>query len=165
MTSFIKVCVQFPTDNTTFPTYQTTLLTHFVTTQRNKYNFRSSFTRISPWASWNTCPPSKLYYLMSLLMFQRYTQHVHHSVFSRSFPPNHHYLCCVCTCVCAQLIQLCPHGSWSTRLLCPWNFPSKNTGVGCHALLQGIFLTQESNPCLLCLLHCRWILYCLSHGC
>ena len=31
--------------------------------------------------------------------------------------------------------------------------PGKNTGVDCHALLQGIFLTQGSNPCLLCLLH------------
>ena len=36
---------------------------------------------------------------------------------------------------------------------CPWNFPGKNTGVGCHFLLQGIFLTQGSNPHLLCLLH------------
>ena len=41
--------------------------------------------------------------------------------------------------------------------------PGKNTGVGCHALLQGIFLTQGSNPCLLCLMHCRQILYLLSH--
>ena len=31
--------------------------------------------------------------------------------------------------------------------------PGKNTRVGCHALLQGIFLTQGSNPCLFCLLH------------
>ena len=38
--------------------------------------------------------------------------------------------------------------------------PSKNTGLGCHALLQGIFLTQRSNPGLL---DCRWILYHLSH--
>ena len=38
--------------------------------------------------------------------------------------------------------------------------PGKNTRVGCHALLQGIFPTQESNPGLL---HCRWILYHLSH--
>ena len=38
--------------------------------------------------------------------------------------------------------------------------PDKNTGVGCHALLQGIFLPQRSN---LGLLHCRWILYRLSH--
>ena len=39
-----------------------------------------------------------------------------------------------------------------------WDSPGKNTGVGCHALLQGIFLTQGLNPGLL---HCRWILYCL----
>ena len=36
-----------------------------------------------------------------------------------------------------------------TSLLCPWNFPGKNTGVGCHFLLQGIFLTQGLNPHLL----------------
>ena len=38
--------------------------------------------------------------------------------------------------------------------------PGKNTGVGCHALLQGIFPTQGSNPGLP---HCRQVLYCLSH--
>ena len=38
--------------------------------------------------------------------------------------------------------------------------PGKNTGVGCHAFLQGIFTTQESNPGLP---HCRQILYCLSY--
>ena len=37
----------------------------------------------------------------------------------------------------------------------PWDFPSKNTGVGYHALPQGIFSTQDSNPHLLRLLHCR----------
>ena len=36
---------------------------------------------------------------------------------------------------------------------CPWDFPGKNTRVGCHALLQGIFLMQGSNPHLLLLLH------------
>ena len=44
--------------------------------------------------------------------------------------------------------SLRPHG-----LLCPWDSPGENTGVGCHALLQGIFLTQRSNPRLLRLLH------------
>ena len=39
------------------------------------------------------------------------------------------------------------------RLLCPWDFPGKNSGVNCHFLLQGTFLTQGSNPSLLCLLH------------
>ena len=48
----------------------------------------------------------------------------------------------------------------STRLLCPWDFPRKSTGVGCHFLFQGIFLTQELNPSLL---QCRQMLYPLSH--
>ena len=46
-----------------------------------------------------------------------------------------------------------------TVLLCPCDFPTKNTGVGCHFILQWIFPTQGLNPCLLCLLHCREILY------
>ena len=50
---------------------------------------------------------------------------------------------------------LWPHGLYS-----PWNSPGQNTGVGSHSLLQGIFPTQGSNPGLL---HCRWILYQLSH--
>ena len=41
--------------------------------------------------------------------------------------------------------------------------PGKNTGVGSHFLLQGFFPTQGLNPRLLCLLHCRKILYLLSH--
>ena len=58
-------------------------------------------------------------------------------------------------------VWLCrPCGLSPARLLCPWNSPGKSTRVGCHALFQGIFPTQESN---LCLLHCRWILYRLSH--
>ena len=55
--------------------------------------------------------------------------------------------------------SLWPHEQ-PARLLCPWDSPDKNTGVGCHSLLQGIFLTQGWN---LGLLHCRQILYCLSH--
>jgi len=49
---------------------------------------------------------------------------------------------------------------YPTRLLYPWDSPGKNTAVGCHALLQGIFPTQGSNPGLP---HCRWILYQLNH--
>ena len=49
--------------------------------------------------------------------------------------------------------SLRPHRLWPARLLCPWDFPSKNTGVGCHFLLQGIFPTQGSNPRLLPLQH------------
>ena len=45
--------------------------------------------------------------------------------------------------------SLRPHGLQPARLLCPWDSPCKNTGVGCHFLLQGIFPTQGSNPHLL----------------
>ena len=51
--------------------------------------------------------------------------------------------------------SLRPHGLYS-----PWNSPSQNTGVGSLSLLQGIFPIQGSNPRLL---HCRQILYQLSH--
>ena len=54
--------------------------------------------------------------------------------------------------------SLRPHGP--IRLLWPWDFPGKNTGVGCHFLLQGIFPTQGSNPGLL---NCRQMFYHLSH--
>ena len=45
-------------------------------------------------------------------------------------------------------------------ILCLRDFPGKNSGVGCHSLPQGIFRTQGSN---LCLPHCKWSLYRLSH--
>ena len=45
-----------------------------------------------------------------------------------------------------------PMGCNPTRLLCPWDFPGENTGVGCYFLPQGIFLIQRSR---LPLLHCQ----------
>ena len=63
---------------------------------------------------------------------------------------------CVCVSVHTRtwvslVAQLCPtlcdpHGLWLTRLLCPWDFPGKNTGVGCCFLFQVIFLTLGSEP-------------------
>ena len=50
-----------------------------------------------------------------------------------------------------QLMRWC--SKFSKWLLCPWDSPGMSTRVGCHALPQGIFLTQGLNPCLLCLLH------------
>ena len=64
----------------------------------------------------------------------------------------------VCVCMRARTqslssVWLCdPMDCSSARLLCPWNSPGKDTGVGCHFLLQGIFPTQGSKPCLLHLL-------------
>ena len=58
-----------------------------------------------------------------------------------------------CCCFYCLGTQFCPTLAtpWTVapRLLCPWDFPGKNTGVGCHFLLPGIFLTQGSNLCLL----------------
>ena len=71
---------------------------------------------------------------------------------------------CVRACVCSDTsvvsYSLWPHGCAS--LLCPWDSTGENTGVGCHALLQGIFMTQGLNLHLLCLLPCKQILYLLS---
>ena len=53
-----------------------------------------------------------------------------------------------------------PYGLQPARLLCPWDSLGRSIRVGCHALLQGNFPTQGSNPGVL---HCRWILYHLSH--
>ena len=55
--------------------------------------------------------------------------------------------------VTQSCLTLQPYGPKPPRLLRPWDSPGKNTGVGCHFLLQGIFPTQGSNPRLLCLLH------------
>ena len=65
---------------------------------------------------------------------------------------------CVSSLVTSTSLQ--PHGLEPTRLLCPWDSPGKNTGVGCHFLLQGIFPTQGLNPGLL---QCRKILYHLNY--
>ena len=66
-------------------------------------------------------------------------------------------------CLCESLRAsdaLWPHRLQPTRLLCPWDSPDEKTGVDCHFLLQGSFLTQGLNPGLL---HCRWSLYHLRH--
>ena len=71
-----------------------------------------------------------------------------------------HSLFCLCSVAqpCLTLydpMDCCPSGSSVHG-----DSPGKNTGVGCQSLLQGIFLTQGSNPGLR---HCRQILYHLSH--
>ena len=67
----------------------------------------------------------------------------------------------LCITVCVLVAQSCPTvcnpmDEKHAKLPCSWTSPGKNTGVGCHSLLQGIFPTQGSN---LGLQHCRQILY------
>ena len=64
----------------------------------------------------------------------------------------HLYAVCVLCCLVTS-DSLRTHELYPIRLLCLWDSPGKNTGVGCRALLQGIFPTQESNPHLLRLLN------------
>ena len=70
----------------------------------------------------------------------------------------------VCVVTGGLVTQSCllspPRGLWPPRLLCPRDSPGKNTGEGCHVLLEGIFPTQGSNPGLP---PCRQILYQLSY--
>ena len=68
------------------------------------------------------------------------------------------YACMLSCSVVSNSFQ--PYGLQHAKLLCPWDCPGKNTGVGCHALLQGILPTQGLNPGLR---HCRQILYQLSY--
>ena len=66
-----------------------------------------------------------------------------------------------CMCACIESLQSCPTlcdpmDSSLPWLLCPWDSPGKNIGVGSYSLLQGVFPTQGWNPGLP---HCRQILY------
>ena len=71
------------------------------------------------------------------------------------------FTCCAMLCLAAQSWQtLCDPMDYSSDYSVHWGSPGKNTGVGCHDLLQGIFPTQGLNPGLL---HCRWTLYHPSH--
>ena len=70
--------------------------------------------------------------------------------------------------LCAQVlnhfsrVRFCDHMDCSPPGSCPWDSPGKNTGGGCHSLLQ-IFPTQGLNPYLLYLQYCRQLLYPLSY--
>ena len=64
-----------------------------------------------------------------------------------------HARVCVCVCreVCAHVLSpvrdsLGHHGLWPAQFLCPWDFPVKNTRVGCHFLVQGNLPTQGLTP-------------------
>ena len=71
----------------------------------------------------------------------------------------------VCACVRACSVtsvmfnSLWPHGLYPARLLCPWDYPGKKNGVGCHFLLQGTFLTQDQTHVSYSFCIGRWILY------
>ena len=71
-----------------------------------------------------------------------------------AFKPVSLVCCCLVAQSCPTLLR--PYGLYPAGLLCPQDFPGKNTGVNCRFLLHGIFPTKGSN---LHLLHCRWIFF------
>ena len=84
-----------------------------------------------------------------------FSMYVHAFPFFKTYYETRYiYESCSCLCSITSVTSdsLWPHGRLSARLLCPWDSPGKNTGEYCHALLQGIFPSQGSNPHLLHLL-------------
>ena len=77
-----------------------------------------------------------------------FRKRLHSGVLSNSTQHPLPLPCCrLVTKSCLTLLQ--PMGCSLPRLIRPWNFSGKDTGLGCHFLFQGIFPTQGSNPCLL----------------
>ena len=66
------------------------------------------------------------------------------------------YLVCCCCCVVASVVSdsVRPHRRQPTRLPRPWDSPGKNTGVGCHFLLQCVKVKSESEVTQSCLTLC-----------
>ena len=97
----------------------------------SKSSLQAWFSALAPWPSVNTflCPQGLHTYCFPHAHTLEYTLHVRTvaSVVSKS---SEH------------------HGLQPTRLLCPWDFPGKNTGMGFHALLQGNFPAKGLNPTL-----------------
>ena len=81
--------------------------------------------------------------------------------FTKPSFPSLHPATFVLLCRPQSLVSdsLRPHGLQPARLPCPWDSPGKNTGVGCHLLLQEIFLPRDRthSSCVSCV--SRWILY------
>ena len=111
-------------------------------------------------------PPVFIYIIQTLfkLEYSCFTLLCHFLLYSKVNEPC---CCCLVTSVVCNACKMClvtsvvcnsvqSYGPQPARLLCPWDPLGKSTGVSCHVLLQGIFLTQGLNPGLL---YCRQILY------
>ena len=98
-------------------------------------------------------PPVLIYIIQTFfkLEYSCFTLLCHFLLYSKVNEPC---CCCLVTSVVCNSVQ--SYGTQSARLPCPWDPLGKSTGVSCHVLLQGIFLTQGLNPGLL---YCRQILY------
>ena len=118
------------------------------------------------WAPDLTLPPTRVIPVSCSAYFPGVIQTHFPRVQSLHFSPGH-LISCLVYCVCVLDAQSCPtlrsHGLWPTRLFCSWNSPGKNTGAGCHSLLQGNHPDSEINPGSLGRFFTVWAIYnCLS---
>ena len=105
----------------------------------------------APLYAWNVPWSSILHMIM--YMIQCYSLKSFHPHFSPLSPKVYSIQLCLLCCPACRLIS--PTFLNSIYMVCPWNSPGKNTEVGGHSLLQGIFPTQGFN---LGCLHCRQII-------
>ena len=124
----------------------------------------SLFWKVGVWIKWN----NKSKTLAQCLAYSTWSVMTNNIIINNLFYDNRLVIgiltlfrCCCCISRSVVSDSFWPHVPWPTRLPCPWNSPSKNPGMGCHSLLQGIFPTQGLNPGPL---HCRKTLYHLSHS-
>ena len=100
-------------------------------------------------AMMNNSDLDTLFSTFNLLVFPTLDSEVHY-VFQwlvyLHFTQNGMAWGCCCCCLVASVMSdsVRPHRQQLTRLLCPWDSPGKNTGVGCHALLQCMKVKSES---------------------
>ena len=131
---------QFQTIKCAMKKYMCNWGMELILVQITKYHVKAYFTKVCfYYSSIQICSPPSPSMIQSFL-----------SDSLRIIGDIFQLMLCVCVLSYEAVSNLLrPHGLQPTRLLCPWDFPSKNTGVGCHFLLQGIFLSQGSNPRLL----------------
>ena len=108
----------------------------------------SLFWKVGVWIKWN----NKSKTLAQCLAYSTWSVMTNNIIINNLFYDNRLVIgiltlfrCCCCISRSVVSDSFWPHVPWPTRLPCPWNSPSKNPGMGCHSLLQGIFPTQGSN--------------------
>ena len=109
----------------------------------------------SPTAFFSPIPSSPVHWF--LLWVPTTTDTLNCDIFFSSCHSSGVKLCCCCCCEVASVVSnsVRPHRQQPTRLLHPWDSPSKNTGVGCHFLLQCMKVKSESEVAQSCLTLCE----------
>ena len=122
----------------------------------NKAAWRDGPSWAPSWAA-PTCPQGLLHMCISPELTTLTSFHPAHPLDTLQLAKAPLKVVLGCACVHVRALScptLCnPMDCSPASLLCPWNFPGKNTGMGSCALFQGIFPTQGSKLSLLCLLH------------